>query len=344
LKISVLATLLILVAAGSGAQTDPERPPAIPDPVGTAPSRHQDSVRLTRTTSAVIPADGLWSVGLGASTYSTVYPLNGFLQRISQNDVFLMTEVTPWSWLNLWAELPWRKWSDGTDYVPASGSGLGDGRWLGTIGLPLKGGLVHLAVTGGGNIPVGDEALGLAEGVFSPRAGAALTFRFWTDNMVPEMRLHLNVWQRWNQAEDTGYGMGDHGFQPWPPRYQSAAVAGGTDRNDALALSGGLEFRKGTTSLWLEYSWEDFRGNETVSRSEQLRMVGAGLRWGVSEGWALHGNYLVSLADAEARYIRRVLELTGWMIGGRGGAAEILDLPASTLRSRMKKLGIARNT
>ncbi len=51
---------------------------------------------------------------------------------------------------------------------------------------------------------------------------------------------------------------------------------------------------------------------------------------------------LVSLAENEARYIRRVLQHTGWMIGGKGGAAEILDLPASTLRSRMKKLGIDR--
>jgi PAS domain S-box-containing protein len=50
----------------------------------------------------------------------------------------------------------------------------------------------------------------------------------------------------------------------------------------------------------------------------------------------------VSLADAEARYIRRVLEHTDWAIAGRGGAAEILGLPASTLRSRMKKLGIER--
>jgi PAS domain S-box-containing protein len=51
----------------------------------------------------------------------------------------------------------------------------------------------------------------------------------------------------------------------------------------------------------------------------------------------------VSLAENEARYIRRVLDRTGWAIAGRGGAAEILDLPASTLRSRMKKLGIERN-
>ena len=51
----------------------------------------------------------------------------------------------------------------------------------------------------------------------------------------------------------------------------------------------------------------------------------------------------VTLAENEARYIKRVLEHTGWAIAGKGGAAEVLDLPASTLRSRMKKLGIERS-
>jgi PAS domain S-box-containing protein len=51
----------------------------------------------------------------------------------------------------------------------------------------------------------------------------------------------------------------------------------------------------------------------------------------------------LTLAENEARYIRRVLEHTGWAIAGKGGAAEILDLPASTLRSRMKKLGVERS-
>jgi len=51
----------------------------------------------------------------------------------------------------------------------------------------------------------------------------------------------------------------------------------------------------------------------------------------------------VTLAENEAKYIRLVLDHTGWAIAGKGGAAEILDLPASTLRSRMKKLGIERN-
>jgi formate hydrogenlyase transcriptional activator len=49
---------------------------------------------------------------------------------------------------------------------------------------------------------------------------------------------------------------------------------------------------------------------------------------------------LVSLEENERTYIREVLRHTNGVIGGRGGAAEILDLPVSTLRSRMKKLGL----
>jgi len=289
------AILTFCFAFSAAAQTEVH--PLSDDPVGVPPSNHQDSVRLTRLTSAVMPANGLWSVGLGGKNYNTVYLLDGFLHRVGQKDAFLQTELALWSWLNVWAEIPWRTWSEGTSYIPESGSGLGDGTWQVTVGRPLKRGFLHAALIGGGNIPMGDEEQGLAEGVFSQRAGGALTFRFWTDNQVPEMRLHLNAWYRWNNAEDIGYGMEAGGYQPWPPRYQSAATAGGTSQNDAMTYAGAVEFRKGTTSLWLEYSQENFPGNDTVSRKEHLRMLGAGLRWGVVEGWALHGNYLVSLAN-----------------------------------------------
>ena len=39
-----------------------------------------------------------------------------------------------------------------------------------------------------------------------------------------------------------------------------------------------------------------------------------------------------------------VLERCDWKIYGEGGAAEILEINASTLSSRMKKLGISRKT
>ncbi|HEY8559766.1 MAG TPA: sigma 54-interacting transcriptional regulator [Pyrinomonadaceae bacterium] len=47
-----------------------------------------------------------------------------------------------------------------------------------------------------------------------------------------------------------------------------------------------------------------------------------------------------TLEQMERRYIEEILRRTNGVIAGRGGAAEILDLPPSTLRSRMKKLGI----
>ena len=50
-----------------------------------------------------------------------------------------------------------------------------------------------------------------------------------------------------------------------------------------------------------------------------------------------------TLADNERSYIIRLLEEYNWLIGGKKGVAEILDVPVSTLRSKMKKLGIERS-
>jgi len=49
-----------------------------------------------------------------------------------------------------------------------------------------------------------------------------------------------------------------------------------------------------------------------------------------------------ALERVERRYITRVLEATGWRISGPSGAALVLDLNPSTLRYRMKKLGICK--
>ena len=48
----------------------------------------------------------------------------------------------------------------------------------------------------------------------------------------------------------------------------------------------------------------------------------------------------VSLEDVERAHIEEILRQTRGVIGGRGGAAEILGLPISTLRNRIKKLGL----
>jgi len=49
-----------------------------------------------------------------------------------------------------------------------------------------------------------------------------------------------------------------------------------------------------------------------------------------------------TLEQIERDYIVRVLTDANWLIEGGGGAAEVLGLKASTLRSRMLKLGISK--
>jgi transcriptional regulator with GAF, ATPase, and Fis domain len=51
---------------------------------------------------------------------------------------------------------------------------------------------------------------------------------------------------------------------------------------------------------------------------------------------------VIRFCDAERHAILRALELAGWRISGRAGAADILGLKATTLHAKMKKLGIRR--
>lgn len=50
-----------------------------------------------------------------------------------------------------------------------------------------------------------------------------------------------------------------------------------------------------------------------------------------------------TLEEVEKEYILRVLDSTGWKIRGANGAAEVLGLNSSTLRTRMLKLGIQKS-
>jgi transcriptional regulator with GAF, ATPase, and Fis domain len=48
------------------------------------------------------------------------------------------------------------------------------------------------------------------------------------------------------------------------------------------------------------------------------------------------------LDQVERAHFEQVLERCGWRINGTGNAAEILGMHPNTLRSRLKKLGVAR--
>jgi DNA-binding NtrC family response regulator len=47
------------------------------------------------------------------------------------------------------------------------------------------------------------------------------------------------------------------------------------------------------------------------------------------------------LNEVASRHIRRVLEISGGKVHGKGGAAELLGINPSTLRNRMNQLGIS---
>jgi len=49
-----------------------------------------------------------------------------------------------------------------------------------------------------------------------------------------------------------------------------------------------------------------------------------------------------TLEEVERNHIVRVLEQTNWKVSGKNGAAEILGLNRSTLRARIRNLGIHR--
>jgi formate hydrogenlyase transcriptional activator len=51
---------------------------------------------------------------------------------------------------------------------------------------------------------------------------------------------------------------------------------------------------------------------------------------------------LVTMEQVEREHITRVLDATSWRISGEQGAAVILGMPSTTLRSRMERLGITR--
>ena len=61
-----------------------------------------------------------------------------------------------------------------------------------------------------------------------------------------------------------------------------------------------------------------------------------------SERKAMEVPQTTRLTDIERLHIERVLGSTAWSIEGGRGAASVLGLKPSTLRSRMRKLGIRR--
>ena len=94
-----------------------------------------------------------------------------------------------------------------------------------------------------------------------------------------------------------------------------------------------------------QYHWPgNIRELQNVLERESILSTGPILKISqpLSDNSQQSTTSLESLASAEKKHIMRVLKHCHWRIGGEQGAADILGLPESTLRSRMKKLSIKR--
>ena len=96
-----------------------------------------------------------------------------------------------------------------------------------------------------------------------------------------------------------------------------------------------------------EYPWPgNVREMENVIERAVINTKGTTLQLAdkldTSKAKELAKDKWVGLEQIERDYIYRVLKETRWKIEGRDGAAEILDLNPSTLRGRIRKLGIKR--
>jgi formate hydrogenlyase transcriptional activator len=80
--------------------------------------------------------------------------------------------------------------------------------------------------------------------------------------------------------------------------------------------------------------------SELQAPLNELRTTSSNGSEALSSGPAAGTAKSSSLEDVERAHIEDVLRQTRGVIGGKGGAAEILGLPISTLRNRIKKLGL----
>ncbi len=98
-----------------------------------------------------------------------------------------------------------------------------------------------------------------------------------------------------------------------------------------------------TTKLLQSYSWPgNIRELSNVIERAVIESSGGSLSVEIPSIKRFTSNEGMTLKEIERSSIIKVLERTKWKIKGPEGAAQYLDIPPETLRSRMKKLGIRR--
>ena len=104
-----------------------------------------------------------------------------------------------------------------------------------------------------------------------------------------------------------------------------------------------LKIPKRSMQALQSYSWPgNVRELKHAVESALISLEGNKLHFDLPKNADVATNKLKSFEEMEREYILEVLKAKNWKIGGKDSASSILGLPPSTLRSRIKKLGLKR--
>ncbi len=104
-----------------------------------------------------------------------------------------------------------------------------------------------------------------------------------------------------------------------------------------------MTLASGTLQKMQRYPWPgNIRELRNVIERAMIVSTGGTLDVKIPESSSYDANDSLDLEEMERKHIVKVLDSTNWRVKGKNGAAETLGLKATTLQSKMKKLGINR--
>lgn len=143
-----------------------------------------------------------------------------------------------------------------------SRGGLGDTELLLKLCPPVPTKYVSLAVLGEASFPTGRAEGRFTTGNTDFALKGLLSLNFTDTKRFIPTRLHFNLGYRFNENEIKGYGIlyannpDSSGF--FPPAYPRSPEGKSDSFNDVFQFGAGLEFLAKRSSLFLEFSWDDY--------------------------------------------------------------------------------------
>jgi chemotaxis protein methyltransferase CheR len=110
-----------------------------------------------------------------------------------------------------------------------------------------------------------------------------------------------------------------------------------------MGKPGAFEITNSSMEVLMKYSWPgNVRELMHIVESALITTQGNKLIFDIPKTDDTARRTFTSFEEMERKYILEVLTANDWKVGGENSAASILGMPPSTLRSRIKKLGLKR--